>query len=233
MISLSKRLQVIADYIDKGDSVADIGTDHGYIPIYLFQNNISDRIIMTDVNCGPIKTANKNATKYLGMHSIEMRVGDGLAVIGEKEVDVVVIAGMGGLLIRDILQADIKKALSFKKLILQPRNAQDKLRKWLACNGFYIEDETLAREGKFICEIMKVVRGCENVSDEIFYEIGQRLVEKNDPLLMEFIDRKISVEEKIIFCTRDAKSADAIQRHDMSLKRIQKLEEVKKRCRQI
>lgn len=228
MITLSDRLQVIANYIEPGESVADIGTDHGYLPVYLYQNNISHHIVMADINHGPIERAKENANKYLGDNDIEVRIGSGLAVLAEKEVDTIVIAGMGGLLIKDILEIDIQKAKSCKKLILQPRNAQDKLREWLINNGFYIEDEALVREGKFICEVLKVIKGKDHVSDSIYYEIGQRLVEKKAPLLVEFLDRKIAIEKKIISSIWEGRSFTADSQLNNSTKRIEKLEEVKK-----
>lgn len=226
LVGFSDRLQTIANIITKGESVADVGTDHGYIPIYLYVEGISPKIIATDVNVGPIEIARNNIQSVIPDNTIETRIGNGLEVIGIGEVDTIVIAGMGGLLITDILAKDIKKSLSYKKFILQPRNAQDKLRMWLVKNGFKIFDEYLVREGKYICEIIVACPGEDKVDKDIYYEIGYKLIEKKDPLLETFIHRKIQAEIHILNNTEKMQTDKAKRQHIWSLKRIEALKEV-------
>ena len=201
VVNLTERLKLIAYHVDKDASVADIGTDHGYIPLYLYRENQKRKIIMTDINKGPMKIAKKNKSdNAIPKDRIEERIGSGLEPLMASECDTIIIAGMGGILIADILGKDLIKSYSFKKYILQPRNSQAKLRKWLMCNGFEIQNEFLVREGKFICEIIIINPDQNNINvlydNEIYYEIGKKLIENKDPLLKEFIQNKINIEKE-------------------------------------
>lgn len=227
MIRLTERLQVIADNIQKGEKVADIGTDHGYLPIYLYKNNISDQLILTDINKGPMEIAVRNLNQYqVPVDNYDARIGDGLKPVKTGEVDTIVIAGMGGMLIKDILSYDMNKTKALKKIILQPRNAQDKLREWLLSNGFEIIDEFLVTEGKFICEVIVATPGEGKQTEPIYYEISDKLIEKKDPLLETFIMRKINVEKNIVETTLQNNSERSQNQLQISKERIKKLQEV-------
>ncbi len=227
MIRLTERLQKIADSIQSGESVADIGSDHGYIPIFLYEKGVPDKIIITDIRKDPLDIAKNNInSKIKNRDKLDFRIGNGLDALKYEEVDTVIIAGMGGILIRDIISRDKKKSLSFKKLILQPRNAQDKLRQWLVENGFEIKDEKLAREGKYICEIIIAAPGKDKHYEGTYYEIGYKLIEKKDPLLETFILRKIKIEERILTDTKNRNSEKAARQYEYSKDRIIKLKEV-------
>ncbi len=155
MTELSRRLQKIADRIDNGKTMADIGTDHGFLPIYLIENDISPFVVMTDVSRPSLMKGSENLDMLGADRSrARFRVGDGISVLDIGEVDTVVIAGMGGMLIRDIMSADFELTCSFRKYILQPRKRQGHLRKWLLENGFTIIHEDLVEEGRFIPEII-------------------------------------------------------------------------------
>ena len=167
MEKLSDRLQMIADNIRKGETMADIGTDHGFLPIYLLKNEISPRVIMSDVNSGPLARAKENFCEAFGIEGLsqeellgksmaEFRLGSGLETIGTGEVDDIVIAGMGGKLIVEILMTDFEKTALFKKFILQPRNGLGHLRSYLNAAGFDIEKELLVREADNICNVIVV-----------------------------------------------------------------------------
>ena len=225
MIRLSERLQGIADGIPVGSRVADIGTDHGYIPIWLKQTGRSGYIVAGEINAGPLQKMREHMERYLegDEEGIYPRRGSGLQVIEKGEVDTVVIAGMGGLLMIDILSEDLEKTASVKRFLLQPRNAQDKLRKWLLEQGFTIIDEKLVREGRFVWEIMVVeTKGCFGTPEdnqrkietyfqggEVQYEIGQHLIRRKDPLLPDQIRWKREILEEIAegACRSDAPQA--------------------------
>lgn len=227
MIRLTERLQVIADNIKKGEKVADIGTDHGYIPIYLYQKNISDELILTDINKGPMEIAVRNLRQnHIPESNYDARIGDGLKPVKTGEVDTIVIAGMGGMLIKDILSYDMNKSKALKKIILQPRNAQDKLREWLLSNGFEIIEEFLVTEGKFICEVIVAAPGERQHTEPIYFEIGEKLIKKKDPLLETFIMRKINVEKSILKTTAQNDSERSQNQYQLSKQRINKLQEV-------
>ena len=238
MIRLSERLDKIAGFIEQGERVADIGTDHGYIPMYLKMNGISDYVIAGDINEGPLEKMQENMDRLIPDDSdregIFMRLGGGLDVVENGEVDTVVIAGMGGLLIADILGNDREKSCSIKKFILQPRNAQDKLRKWLLDNGYRITGEVLARESRFVWEIICVESpdneavSCaeqEYFGDNLIqYEVGQCLINGRDPLLEEFINNKIRIEKRIVENAGKSDSAEARQQQSEAADRIKMLE---------
>lgn len=152
---LSDRLQAIADFVLPDESIADIGTDHGFVPIVLLESGRVPFAVLSDINEGPVE----KAKSHLAEHSIPesryaLRHGDGLLTVEPFEVSTVIIAGMGGENIIDILAFDIAKTKSFKRLILQPRKRPDLLRKWLYENGFSIIHEKLVKEQEKICEII-------------------------------------------------------------------------------
>ena len=154
MIKLSERLKMIADNIETGSGVADIGTDHGYLPIYLCQTKRYGKVIATDVNTGPLQKAKANFILTVQDMKPDLRLGDGLDPIKPGEVDTVVIAGMGGYLISDILTWDLGKTLTYKRFILQPRNNSGKLRRDLYKLGFRVLREDIAVEQNRFCEII-------------------------------------------------------------------------------
>lgn len=154
-VRLNARLSQIASYIRKGDSVCDVGTDHGFLPIWLKENEVSDRVIMSDVSRGSLDKAVRDAAEELDREDMpDARLGDGLDVLAPGEVDDIVIAGMGGIQIIDILSWDIAKTLTYSRFILQPRRDSALLRKWLAVNGFTLIDQTVVPENGRYSEII-------------------------------------------------------------------------------
>ena len=119
-MELSKRLNFIIENINDAAVLADIGTDHGYIPLYAIKNNLCSKAIAVDINKDPLDKARLNAILEGVGDELDFRLGNGLAPINVGEIDVAVIAGMGGNLIRDILEADIEKVKSINNLILVP-----------------------------------------------------------------------------------------------------------------
>ncbi len=156
-MQLSDRMQAIADRVAPGERVADIGTDHGQIPVWLFAKGVCPRVILTDISADSLKKAKETAGAYQFGSGLEFRVGNGLQVLSPGEVDTVIIAGMGGKLIRDILSHDPEHAKSFRKLILQPRKGMGPLRKWLLENGYRITSEDVVWESHFLPEITTAV----------------------------------------------------------------------------
>ena len=133
MIKLSERLQIIADRIEPAETMADIGTDHGFLPVFLRESGRCSKVIMTDISFPSLEKARANASRCSAQvqKGIEFRAGDGLHVISPGEVNAVVIAGMGGKLIRDIMSSDMDITCSVNKFVLQPRIGQGHLRRWL------------------------------------------------------------------------------------------------------
>ena len=213
---LTERLAAIANEIEKGESVADIGTDHGYLPMYLTKEEISPKVIMADISKGSLNKARRNCRELMPEVKFDFRNGNGLRVIKKGEVDVIVIAGMGGNLICDILGRDLGKAKSCKKLILQPRTAQGRLRAWLVRKGFDIVNEQLVREGRFICEIITAVPGEPRESiklnlepESIKWEMPYWVANLKNPLVNEFISYKIDRENRILKSMENSKNIPA------------------------
>ena len=233
MIKLSTRLQAIADFVEKGQSLADIGTDHGFLPMFLAENNICPKVVLSDINTGPLEKAAENIARHCPGKEFDIRLGSGMSTIASGEVDVIVIAGMGGLLIADIMGEDPPRSGSYKRFILQPRNAQDKLRSWLLGNNFSLCDEKLVREGKYICEIIVAQPNDQRPSvhpnnrlfqREMDFEISPVLFRQKDPLLTAFIKNKINTEKKIAASLLKSATDDSEEKRKQSIERIRLLE---------
>lgn len=201
-MELSKRLKRIAEHVDKCESVADIGTDHGYIPIYLVKEGICKKAIASDINKGPIEKAKVNVAFEGVSDKVKCLLGPGLNPLKVGEVNGVILAGMGGNLTRDILLADMDKVKKYDFIILQPAQNPEVLREFLYKNDYEIIDEDLIKdEGRFY-ELFKVKYN-ENseklvFEDELEYEVSPLLREKGHPLFKEFIEEKISRCETIL-----------------------------------
>ncbi|EGT4136530.1 SAM-dependent methyltransferase [Clostridium perfringens] len=211
-MELSKRLKRIAEHVDKCESVADIGTDHGYIPIYLVKEGICKKAIASDINKGPIEKAKVNVAFEGVSNKIKCLLGPGLNPLKVGEVNGVILAGMGGNLTRDILLADMEKVKKYDFIILQPAQNPEVLREFLYKNDYEIIDEDLIKdEGRFY-ELFKVKYN-ENseklvFEDELEYEVSPLLREKNHPLFNEFIEEKINRCETILsFIKEDTEAA--------------------------
>lgn len=196
-MDLSKRLKAIVNFVKRGSSVCDIGTDHGYIPVYLVKKGISDMVIGTDISRGSLnKIINLIKREKLEKY-IDARLGDGLDILKDHEVDTLIIAGMGGVLISEILE-DGKDIEGIEHFILQPMVGSKELRKYLEKNHFKIIDEDLVfEEGKYY-EIISAIKGEQNVEKEIYYEISKKLIEKKHPILKEFVEYKKSKAKAIL-----------------------------------
>ena len=189
-MKLSKRLQTIADFVKKGAVVADIGTDHAHIPIYLIKNNIISRAYACDINTGPLEKAEENIN-YYGVKNIELRLSNGLEKLKTDEADTVIIAGMGGELITDILERGRRFFDTERKFILSPHTKIDEVRKYLLSNGFEITKEDMCiDEGKFYTVMeVKYTENKEMYSEaELLY--GKYLIENKHPVLLRFLKKE-------------------------------------------
>lgn len=156
---LSKRLQAVADFVPKGCKIVDIGSDHGYLPIYLVSEEIATEAIAADIGRGPLKSAALNVQKYNLTEKIELRLGDGLKVIAPYEVDGVTICGMGGSLMCDILNqsSDVVETLQF--LILAPNVGAHLVRHWAIEKDWQIVNEELIYEDEHFYPIIMLKKG--------------------------------------------------------------------------
>jgi len=159
---LSARFEAMAGFVCVGERVADIGTDHAILPVYLVREGISPFAILTDISTGPLGKARvavdkaRLAIERAGGYDrgFDIRLGDGLSVLEEGEADTVIIAGIGAETIISILEADPGKAGGFGKYILQPRTRTALLEKWLDRSGWDIMTKTVAEERGRLCDII-------------------------------------------------------------------------------
>lgn len=176
---LSKRLAEVASLIPNGSRIADIGTDHAYLPVHLMLQGKISIAIASDVNEGPLQSA-QNQVNSLGLDSvIEVRKGDGLEVIEDGEVDVIVIAGMGAALIVQILNAGLEKLDKVKRIIVQPNVAGNLLRQWFMIHRWELKEERIIEEDRKYYEILMVERG-----DGLVPYVGLAEKEKEQAILM-------------------------------------------------
>lgn len=197
-MELSKRLYAVAGLVTEGASVADIGTDHGYVPIHLVKNKIASKVIAMDINRGPLERARMHIIGHGLKDQIETRLSDGLKMVMPGEVDGMIAAGMGGALVIKILEdsKEVVDALAFA--VLQPQSEIAKVRKYLHDQGLLIVEEDMVEEdGKFY-PMMKVVHGEVEDYEEYEYIYGKKLLEKKHPVLQKFLLRERYIQESIV-----------------------------------
>ena len=224
-VQLSGRLESIAELAGRGNTVCDVGCDHAHIPIRLLQTGAFARAIGMDVLDGPLGKAAGNLDLYGMADRVDLRLSDGLDAYEAGEADTVVITGMGGTLMREILLREPEKTRSIPALVLGPQSDPDKVRDALRGLGFVIEDERLIFEDGKYYPVLRAVSGGESaacrpkdpggagedpasgdlfpaeIPDQIRREaedlFGPVLLSRRDPLLKEFLTRRIAVLERI------------------------------------
>lgn len=257
-MDLTPRLLKIAQEIRPNERVGDIGTDHGYLPIYLIRNCIAKSVIATDINQEPLNAALKNIQDCGLEDQITTKLGAGTIPLETEDLDVVIVAGMGGKLITEILKKSNFLKKSVNRMILQPMQQQAELRMYLFEEGYTIEKDLLVKEGRRIYEILVVSLKFERKTQDSFHknslyggekteqiaknypiayeiyrnlqnELGYYLFENSKELVSIFLDQRIHQMEKIIHETGGAKSGGAIQMNQRAKEKVKKLKEVK-RC---
>ncbi|MDF0727198.1 tRNA (adenine(22)-N(1))-methyltransferase TrmK [Cytobacillus sp. S13-E01] len=158
-LKLSRRLETVASYIPKGAILADIGSDHAYLPCYSFFNGLITKGIAGEITDGPLQSAMEQVAKSELRTKIDVRKGNGLEVISPNEVTCITIAGMGGSLIRTILDEGIDKLVGVKRLILQPNIGAHRVREWLIDYDWELINETILEEDGKIYEVLVAEKG--------------------------------------------------------------------------
>lgn len=154
-IKISKRLKAIAEYLPNGAYFADIGTDHAYLPCFVCLKDEKARAIATEVKTGPYERALKTVLDYRLNDVIDVRLGDGLAALDKTDtIKQLVIAGMGGILMRSILETGKTRIKTVKRIILQPNVGAEHVRKWLYEHNYGIVAESMIKENDHIYEII-------------------------------------------------------------------------------
>jgi tRNA (adenine22-N1)-methyltransferase len=194
--------------IPQCDTLCDIGTDHALIPAYALLNKRCRRAIATDMRKGPLVQAKQTLKAYNLQSIMDLRLGNGLEAISMDEADVIVIAGMGGVLITELMGNQLDKAKKAKRIILQPMYAQEVVRPFLWQHGFTVIDEALTREGKKLYQVLAVVydetASAPCMKDHLYEVIGEGLINNRDPLLEDWLCDRIKKQRKIVNGMRSA-----------------------------
>ncbi|MDU2583259.1 MAG: class I SAM-dependent methyltransferase [Anaerococcus hydrogenalis] len=223
-MKITKRLENIANLVEKGKSVIDIGTDHGLVPLYLAKNNISKDIIATDISAKSLKKLEDKLDKNLE-NIIKTEVCDGLDGIDIKENQIAIIAGMGAITIIDILSKDIDKVRKLEYVICEGNIGNEKLRKFLNENNFIIDKDFLIKDGRKHYDIIRFKNGSDRKLSlgEIYF--GKFIYSENNPLLMKRIEqiynKNLIFKENIEKYSKDKEGLDLIN------ERLEAIREVK------
>lgn len=171
MQSLSPRLSAVAALVKKGSRIADVGTDHGYIPVYLYKQGIIRSAVACDINIKPLSSCEALVLQEGLCDAIKTRLSNGLDNVAGDEIDTVIIAGMGGELIADILShCDY---INEKHIILNPMTHPEIARKHLYDNGFEIVNDIIVSEGRHsYCVLDAVYTGTVQSKSELDYYLG-------------------------------------------------------------
>ena len=204
--------------------LADIGTDHAYIPVYLVECGIAKNAVASDVAVGPSKRAENNIKLHGFSDKISVVVGNGLEKI--ENADVFVIAGMGGNMICDILKDGDVKAKAASCIVLQPMTCVFDVRKFLFENGYEIIFEDLAEEDDKIYNILTVKAGNQTSSNEIYHHLGGYLIENRHPLLGKYIKKKIHSLKIAADNMKNSDSEDVQKKREENLRLIGEFKKV-------
>lgn len=223
-MELSKRLQAVANLVSDGVTLADVGTDHGYVPICLVQIGKCSKAIAMDVNQGPLLRAKSHIEEQGLAQQITTRLSDGVKELDEGEVECVVIAGMGGALTVKILEQGECVFRSLKEFVLQPQSEIWKVRRYLCENGYVITDEDMVLEdGKFY-PMMRVINGQAPAYNKIELNYGKVLLEKKHPVLKQFLENELQ-KQTIVLDNLEARQGDHIDKRREVI--LEKVEEIK------
>ncbi|WP_047154963.1 tRNA (adenine(22)-N(1))-methyltransferase [Aneurinibacillus tyrosinisolvens] len=233
MTEISHRLQTIGDMVKRGNRVADIGSDHAYLPTYLIQRQISPQCIAGEVNRGPWESASRQVRSSNLEDKIEVRLGDGLAVLRQNEADTICISGMGGSLIVSILSEGEEKLEGVTQLLLQPNVAAPLVRKWLIEHGWELIEEKIIEEDGVIYEILHAVPGDskkpyenQDRSLEELLQLGPVLWRDKPPVLhkkwVQEKDKLLSIQGQIA----KSNTAEAERKREEIAGKISWIEEV-------
>lgn len=232
-IKLSQRLQWIADWVPEGGKLADIGSDHALLPSYLADSGRITFSVAGEANQGPYEAARRQIMGSKLEHIVDVRLGDGLAVLKPNEVDCISIAGMGGSLIVNILSAQPEKLEGVRRLILQPNVGEDIVRRWLRREGWALVQEHILQEDGKIYEVLLAERlsglvkeynvrlyaprllSCGmTLSEEWLLELGPILSQAPSEVFFEKWKREIAKRDRVLHTMELAERDEVKQRRE-------------------
>ncbi|MER2000410.1 MAG: tRNA (adenine(22)-N(1))-methyltransferase TrmK [Lysinibacillus sp.] len=205
---LSARLAKVASFVPTGAVVADIGSDHAYLPCYLVHNGIASRAIAGEVVKGPYESAVRQVRSEGLTKQITVRLADGLAAVKEEDhVDTITICGMGGPLIVSILTKNPESLKHATRLILQPNIHAKVIREWAIENSWAVQDEEIIKEDGKIYEIIVLQRGTMTLTEtEIL--LGSKLMTANNDVFKEKWSREVANWQRILTAIETAEQTE-------------------------
>ena len=205
---LSKRLQAVVSLVTPGRRVADVGCDHAYVSIYLMEHGLAKECIALDVREGPLERARNNIAAHRLSRQIPTRLGSGLEPVCPGEIDTVLMAGMGGILVRDLLEGSRELSHSLLEWVLQPQSDVELVRRYIRESGFQIVAEEMVREDEKYYPMFRAVpaesekaeygdgcmektegkdRNTKKIDQEVWDRFGKLLLQRRHPVLYEYL----------------------------------------------
>ena len=232
-MELSKRLRAVASFVTAGYRLADIGTDHAYIPIELVRTGHIPQAIAMDVNQGPLERAEENIREHGLSAQIRTRLSDGFSALEPGEADSAVIAGMGGGLTIRILREGERVVSALRECVLQPQSEIEKVRAFLLEEGFlFIKEDMVEEDGKYY-PMMKVcppagktgrASATKETWDETELRYGRYLLQEKNPVLRQYLEREIRIKRQILEGLQGQDSTRAVSRMQELEKEIENAE---------
>lgn len=203
-IKLDSRLSAVADFVREGKTVADIGTDHAYLLAYLLQQGIIKKGIAADLRKGPLENARKTLIESDQLEKVNLVLSDGLDELKKGECEDIVIAGMGGILIKEILERTPWVFDESIHIIAQPMTHAEVLRRFFLENGFKILEESSATDGKrYYCIISAQYDGIKRDAEEWYTYVGE-LIKNSDNVSQTYIEKTLATLEKKLDALKNA-----------------------------
>ncbi len=224
-MQLSVRLSALVQYVPEKSRVIDVGTDHAYIPIYLIQTGRVLSCLATDINAGPLKKAAHNIEQHGACH-IRLMQTNGLEGVTREDGEVIMISGMGGYLIIDILERASHLLEGVERLILQPQQDIEQVRRYLHQKGFRIEDEDFVIDDDKYYTVIVAVPGKEIYEAGYDYKYGKCLIQKKHPLFKQWLIQKEAKIMEIAASLEGISSESVIKRKQELNKELEMHREV-------
>ncbi|MBS5964122.1 tRNA (adenine(22)-N(1))-methyltransferase [Finegoldia magna] len=221
-----RRLEEIINLVEDNSIVADIGTDHGIVPYELIKSNKAKKVIASDISEKSLDKLREKLDYLDEPEKIILNVSDGLDNLNEYQVDTIIISGMGGNLIVDILNKNIDVAKSANCLILGANNSLSVLRKFLHDNSFEIIEEVDLFENDKYYQIIKIKVGKQLFSNDYEYEFGKFLIDNKSENLKQYIKQQIENKKTILWNISEKDSdnvKNAIDNINVEIKELEKV----------
>jgi len=219
-MKLSKRLEAVAELVTSHMTIADIGTDHAYIPIFLIQKNKVKHAIAMDINEGPLERAKEHVIFEELEEKIELRLSDGAKALLRNEAESVVIAGMGGNLVIHILEEGREVLDTVPELILQPQSDLERVRRYLKEQGYSIDRENMILEdGKYYPMMRVYHKQDDRIYSKTDYLYGYDLIHQKHPVLVKYLEKEEKQYREIF------QHLKSVPENEMQQKRLFELEQ--------